>query len=132
MLHSLSDDQASTEGFQASRVSDIRVWVQDFVPQLGRWVAEAAAGGEGGEKLREVVHLRRENLARIARFSCWNWILYAWNVEASRTVPPNQMPSLETAVRLLVRPVTSLVPYLGIRMSQIRLYCLRSLYCWQA
>ena len=76
--------------------------MQDYIPRLKDLISKQQRDPLAASLLRELVTMRRENLARVARFSSWAWVLYAWNLEACKTVPACQRPGLEQCARLLV------------------------------
>ena len=76
--------------------------MQDYIPRLKDLLSKQQRNPAAASLLRELVTMRRENLARVARFSSWAWVLYAWNLEACKTVPACQRPGLEQCARLLV------------------------------
>lgn len=76
---------------------------QELVPTVKQLVARRKTDKDAARLLETVVTLRRDNLKRLARFSCWNWMLFAWNMEAGRALPSDKFPGLESWVATLVR-----------------------------
>lgn len=77
----------------------VKYWIQwfgmEFIPALRDLLAKAEVGAKSMACLCNLVCRRRSNLSRVARFSSWPWMMYAWNIEACNSLPSMQHPGLE-------------------------------------
>ena len=94
----------SRNGLVQCSIDEAEGCLQVYITKLAKLLQTQASDPAAAQLLKDLISLRRVNLAKVARFSCWHWVLYAWNVEALQSMPVSAQPGLARSVRLLVSP----------------------------